>query len=353
MSSVPHPLVFIHGIKGSTLSTPQGGRAWLTWWQALGFASPDLSLPIHWGDDGQQRDDLVAISPLRTVARQDVYASFLKWAETSGRAFYPFAYDWRRDNFETVGKFVEFLSAVSERHDSAKVQVVAHSMGGLISFVALNRRPDLFHSILFAGVPFGHALGFLEDMHVGVPTGLNRRILSPEVLFTCVSPYCFFPWNRFESGLLEQGGDPIQHDWYSSDDWERHKLGIFGSLRPEQITDAMRSHLRNALVRARVFRSMLVCSNEPSFQYPPVAVLAGDAHRTVSMVVRNGPRSVKGWDFHTASREPGDGRILLSKAVPPAGVPCTLHKTRHKHGALLSDITQVSSILNYALQNRS
>jgi len=34
---------------------------------------------------------------LRAVAGQNIYASFLKWAESSGRPFYSFAYDWRRD----------------------------------------------------------------------------------------------------------------------------------------------------------------------------------------------------------------------------------------------------------------
>jgi pimeloyl-ACP methyl ester carboxylesterase len=279
------------------------------------------------------------------VAGQDVYASFLKWGQTYRRPFYPFAYDWRRDNLETTDAFLKFLNIVNERHGAAKVQVVAHSMGGLITFAALNRRPDLFHSVLFAGVPFGHALSFLEDMHAGTSTGMNKRILSARVLFTCASPYCFFPSSRVESGLTEQNGSPISHDWYSTDDWERSKLGIFATPQTEEITDVMRSHLRNALAHARVFRSMLVCQSEPPFQYPPIAVLASDLHPTLSTVVRNGPRAVKGWDFRTGSREPGDGRVLLSNAVPPEGVPYTLHKSRHEHGALLRDTSQVFKIL--------
>jgi pimeloyl-ACP methyl ester carboxylesterase len=261
----------------------------------------------------------------------------------SGRAFYPFAYDWRRGNEETVNKSLEFLDRISAQNSGAKVQVVAHSMGGLVSFVALNRRPDLFHSILFAGVPFGHAISFLEDMHAGTAAGLNKRILNPHVLFTFASLYCFFPWKRYESGLVERTGEPIQHDWYSPDDWERGKLGIFGTLAPEQVTSEMRSHLRNALGHARVFRSMLVYRNE--LQYPPVAVLASDAHSTLSLVVRIGPRAVKGWDFKSGLGEPGDGRVLYSKARPPDGVPYTLHTTRNNHGALLRDTSQVSRIL--------
>ena len=109
------PLVFIHGFKGSTLLEPQGSLRWLTWWQALGFASPDLSLPLHWNGDVQRRDDLVAGAPLRTVARRDIYASFLDRASQSRLPFYPFAYDWRRDNLANTQRFVEFLETISEQ----------------------------------------------------------------------------------------------------------------------------------------------------------------------------------------------------------------------------------------------
>jgi pimeloyl-ACP methyl ester carboxylesterase len=144
MSSNESPLVFIPGIKASMLSRTQDRRLWLTWWQALGFTSADLRLPIIWDSDGQPQDDVVATSPLRTVAGQDIYASFLKWAARSRQPFYSFAYDWRRDNLETVDKFLRFMSETNENHGGQKPQVVAHSMGGLVAFVALNRRPDLF-----------------------------------------------------------------------------------------------------------------------------------------------------------------------------------------------------------------
>ncbi len=273
---------------------PNGNRRWLTCWEAPGFISPDLSLPLHWNGDVQQRDNLVAGAPLRTVCGRDIYASFLDWAEQSRLPFYPFAYDWRRDNLENTQKFVEFLETISEQNGDAKVQVVAHSMGGLISFAALNRRPDLFHSILFAGVPFGHCISFLEDIHAGTAIGLNRRILSPKVLFTFPSRYSFFPLDATHSGLVEPNGNRITHDWYFADDWERHKLGIFSTVEPSQVPEEQRVHFRNALRRAREFRRLLVCKKEESFKYSPIAVLASDTRPTLSTVIRHGPRAVRG-----------------------------------------------------------
>jgi alpha-beta hydrolase superfamily lysophospholipase len=47
-------------------------------------------------------------------------------------------------NSEASLVFEEYLKNVEERHKS-KVQVVAHSMGGLLTYSVLQRRPDLFH----------------------------------------------------------------------------------------------------------------------------------------------------------------------------------------------------------------
>ncbi len=339
------PIVFIHGFKGSILSDSKASVRWITWQQAFGLSSSDLSLPLHWNGKVQQGDELVARVPVRAVAWQDVYAPFLNWAETSDRVFRAFAYDWRRDNLENTAEFIRFLENVSRENGGARIQVVAHSMGGLITFVALNRRPDLFHSVLFAGVRFGQGVSFLEDMHVGTATGLNRRILSPQVLFTFVSIYCLFPWNTLDSGLVEKNGDSISHDWYSADDWERHKLGLFATIEPAAVTGEQRSHLRNALARAREFSSLLVNQEDGSFHYPPIAVLASDAHPTLSRVVKDGPRAAKGWDFQEAPKEPGDGRVIFAGAMPPQGVPYVVYKTARQHGYLLNEVSLVSSIL--------
>ena len=337
------PLVFIHGIKGSVLADAQGSVSWFTVWQALGLTSPALSLPLQWQGDVQQRDGFAATVPLASVAWHDVYASFLKWASASGRAFYPFAYDWRRDNLENTDAFIKFLEKVRPQTGGARVQVVSHSMGGLITFVAVNRRPDLFQSVLFAGVPFGSSISFLEDLHSGTSNGFNSRILSPQVLFTFASPYTLLPFEPKESGLVESNGDRIVHDWYSAEDWGHQKLGIFADSSSNAISTEQWAHLRNALEHARRFRSELIYKE--SVPYPAIAVLAGDANPTLSTVRRNGPRSVKGWDFTSEPMKPGDNRVDFAKAMPPVGVRCSVFKSSRAHDELLNDTRQVESIL--------
>lgn len=334
------PLVFIHGIKGSVLTDARGTVRWMTAWEGLALSSPDLRLPLQWHGDIQDRDGLVATEPLSSVGWHDVYGTFLTWAKTSGRKFYPFAYDWRRDNLENTDAFIQFLEKVRRENGGTRIQVVGHSMGGLITFVALNRRPELFQSVLLAGVPFGGSISFLEDVHAGTSNGFNSSILSPQVFFTFVSPYALFPADPKDSGLVEPNGPPIVHDWYSPDDWARQKLGIFAS---NNVSQEQREHLRKALDRVRRFRSEIVYKD--AFHYPPIAVLASPSAPTVVSAIRNGPHAVKGWDFAGAPKKSGDNRVEFTRAIPPAGVPHQVFKSSRGHEDLLSDTKQVESIL--------
>ncbi len=334
------PLVFIHGIKGSGLADTHGSVHWFTAFQALGLTAPDLRLPLHWSNGVQQRDDLHATAPLDSVAWHDVYAPFLRWAAATRIAFHPFAYDWRRDNFETLDGFIQFLDKVRSQRNGAKIQVVAHSMGGLITLAAIHRRPDLFQSVLFAGVPFGGCISFVEDLHSGTDNGFNSRILGPQVLFTFPSVYTLLPSASTNSELVENNGAAIAHNWYAAEDWERLRLGVFatGTVSPEQ-----RTHLRIVLERAQQFRNELAF--RPSFSYPPIAVLAGDNTPTCATIVHNGRRSVKGWDFASAPRQPGDNRVEFSRATPPPGIRFSVHQSRRLHEDLLNEFSQVESIL--------
>jgi pimeloyl-ACP methyl ester carboxylesterase len=337
------PLVFIPGIKGSVLSDAQNVVHWFTFSQALGLASPELRLPLKWHEQVQERDGLIATKVLSAVGWHGVYAPFLNWAARSGRRFRVFPYDWRRDNLESTDEFLKFLEKVSNENGGDRVQVAAHSMGGLITFVALNRRPELFQSVLFAGVPFGPSINFLEDMHAGTSNGLNKRILNPEVMFTLTSPYSLFPTDPNQSRLVDVSGSRIVHDWFSADDWARQKLGIFANPGAPGVTAEQWQHLRNALNRARQFKSLLVYKD--LVRYPSITVLASDAHPTLWTAVRNGPRAVKGWDFVTAQKPSGDERVDFKGAMPPAGVPHSLVNSLQTHEDLLNDTAQVESIL--------
>lgn len=104
------PLVFIHGLYGSTLVDASSKRKhFLTVGQVLGedcymqvsanqghvgLRCPSLQLPFDWDDDSdtQSRDNLVPGNPIYSVAKSDAYGPFIEWAQEQDRPFYAFAY---------------------------------------------------------------------------------------------------------------------------------------------------------------------------------------------------------------------------------------------------------------------
>jgi len=344
------PIVFIHGIKGSKLVDTSGAVRWLTIGAALGVSNPDLRLPIRWENDVQETDGLRATEPLASVdlipglVGSKIYGPWLRTAESLGRPFYAFAYDWRRDNLENARHLEACVQAVRERHGVAQVQLVAHSMGGLISLVTLNERPDWFSHVLFAGVPFAGGVGFLEDMHVGLPTGRNRTINSPEMLFTCPASYTLYPLGR--SDCIDEDGTPLEIDFFDPEDWVRFRMGILhdpGNATPERL-----AFLAWALGRARTFRSRL---EHRDLVYPPITVLASRNRPTVAQAQRNGPSAVRGWDLQGTPKRPGDGRVCFEHALPPEGFRYDLVESELEHTDILND-ERVPGLLRAGAEGR-
>jgi len=150
------------------------------------------------------------------------------------RPCYTFTYDWRRDPLENAVLYVPlpplswtlapwpsgplaltltltrapsfewFCREIAAKHKS-RVQVVAHSMGGVVTFAAVNRAPELFNSVVLAGVPFGPGFGYLQDLQLGSPTGYNDRVFSPSTLLSFGSSFWTFPLSLEEARRFDTG----------------------------------------------------------------------------------------------------------------------------------------------------
>lgn len=313
MGALLVPLLFIHGIKGAVLTDERGAVRWIDTWQAIGLFAPDLKLPTLW-KGRQEKDTLKPAGILERVFYQDVYGPWLKTAKGLNRPFHPFAYDWRRENAEAVEALEAKLVEIGK-----PVQVVAHSMGGLVTMALLTRRPELFQSVVFAGVPFVGGIGFLPDLHEGVSTGLNSRILSPEVLATFPSVYSLFA--NAPNALV---GETV--DFFDAEEWKRLGLGMFRSGR--KAPDGFDLFLAEALRRARLFRAQIYGKQ---MKYPPIAVICGKAHPTLRQARKRGDD----WDFDSEPKVPGDGRVQRTHCTPPEGIPYELHEVDLEHAHLL------------------
>jgi pimeloyl-ACP methyl ester carboxylesterase len=329
------PLVFAHGITGGRMLDARGRLRWIGARQALGLDRAPLAAPLTWGES-QDTDDLVPDGPLDSVLGVPVYGKFLAWAQKRSKDFRCLAYDWRRDLFESKARLQTLLEAVMQEHGRAP-RVVAHSMGGLVTWLLLRERPELASGVLFAGVPFGAGISFGGNMHGGIKIGLNSKVGNAEAHCSWTAPYAFFP-----------SGDPqvagvSDHDWYDAAAWQQNRLGPF-SLDVDPAP--WRGHLERALVVARRTRDLLDVEHPEPDKLPPIALLSGTGHGAVQVAVQGGASSVRGWDFHSGESIDGDGAVGVPHTVPP-GRPQSLEATTpNSHQKVLDDVDVVGSLFD-------
>jgi hypothetical protein len=124
-------LVFIPGIMGSELLTPEAEKVW-----------PPTPLEVVGGyrrTDKLARNDLVAGGVIRSACI-DVYAPLLDAMSEAGygdkgdRRLLPHPYDWRRDLAALSDELDMALSALVQTHGpDVQLKLVCHSMGGLVA----------------------------------------------------------------------------------------------------------------------------------------------------------------------------------------------------------------------------
>lgn len=386
------PIVFIHGLKGSHLKDGSGNRRYVTASQLFGLSDDKIPLPLHRDEatGAQDSDSLVPDGSIRDIkicccVAQSFYGPFVRhFSQKQGHSlFYEFSYDWRRDLTETSGIFEKYLEDIVKKHFPNRaqaagagrkgVQVVAHSMGCLITFPIVNRRADLFHSCLFAAGAMGPLFAFLPDVSElggkNMMGPFNRTMLTPERWLGWPSLWSFFPLESDREDdrlraqddtaglpwLAEADGAEVPMDFHNLTDWKRLKLGPYhprSGIAKEALTPEAESFLAETLARAKAYRETgMVYKSD--VQYPPIACLravhtdGAGKDPCLRQVRRLSPDGT--FDFGslaTVVHAPGDDVIQKSAALPPRGVPVLkVVDVALEHSQVLSDISAVEGLL--------
>lgn len=140
---------FLPGIMGSTLR-----------FRGVGEFGQSVDEEI-WGSNLKSNIDLLATNPTKMASDNVEAGEILKeinigWGRKTyiykelfdfctaqnglslGEAddFYPFPYDWRKDNRVTANKFADFILSVDPSQES-RIKIIAHSMGGIVARLML------------------------------------------------------------------------------------------------------------------------------------------------------------------------------------------------------------------------
>lgn len=263
-----NPVILIPGLAGSELRDKDTQEK--VWFKTLKPRSEDLRLPIT-ADPARSLDGLVATDALRTIKVAglpvfDVYEGFINamkvrggyheesWETPSADGYhdslYIFAYDWRADNVGNARILVRKVEAlkVKLKRPDLKFDIVAHSMGGIISrYAAMYGDTDLpndsrklqptwagakdFDKLILLGTPNEGSANALSAMVKGYSVG-NVRIDLPFVqdsskfmIFTIPSAYQLLPapgtLKAFDEKL-----EPVNLDIYDPKVWSKYGWNV-------------------------------------------------------------------------------------------------------------------------------
>jgi len=272
------PVIVIPGIMGSKLETPEGVKVWGAF--TRGAVDPDyadgartFALPMADGVPLAELKDEVKATEVLDVLVADIgpltgldFAAYIgildvlnvggfrdKSLGSSGAidygglhyTCYQFPYDWRRDISESAAHLADFVfeaqTAVREARglpatEEVKVDVVAHSMGGLVLRYGAQPLPEdgslpelnwagaqnVQHAMII-GTPNAGSAQALEQLTEGLNLHPLFPYYRPSVLGTIPSIYQLLPRTRHWPVVDERGRNV---DVFRVETWQEHGWGL-------------------------------------------------------------------------------------------------------------------------------
>lgn len=414
------PVVFIHGVMGSKLRNSKTGEVlWPGPYNRILFSDySDLALNIDPATLNPAPDNVEAYAINEAAIGQDFYGKIIRTLAQAGeyhlsmagvppdknrKNYYVFYYDWRHDNVRNAARLADFIDQIRSDYadQQLKVDIVAHSMGGLIArYYIRYGRLDVLNSndfpvnlyggervrrVILLGTP---NLGSVEILNLFI-NGLNLgpvEKIHTETMATMPSLFQLFP-HPLNNWIVTSSGKPLERDLFDVEIWRRFQWSIFdpgvrqriisrfeNDVEAENYLELLEAYFAKHLERARRFVWSLTVPLPEN--HPKLIVFGGTCTLTPARIVveevkgdsliRMYPdeitQPVVGVDYNTLLLEPGDGSVtkasLLGRDVLDPSVPRHMFSffpldhsflMCEKHSSLTGNIYFQDNLLNELL----
>ena len=365
------PVIIVPGILGSRLRDTRTGRElWPGSLLNVLLSARSLALDIDPQTLEPRPDSIEADDLFRGLLGADFYGAIITTLEREGgyvrgtpghlaasgsRRYYLFPYDWRQDNVVTARKLDTFIEQIRRDYGdpALKVDIVAHSMGGLITRYYIQYGvTDVLDSnefpASFAGAAKIRTAILLGTPNLGSVTGLHSLLIGhtvgwqaipTEALATMPSVYELLP-HPVTNWIVDPQGHPLERDLFFVGTWSAYRWSVFDPAVERRVksrfaseaagaasVDVLQRYFAKRIERARRFVWSLTYNEE---QQAPVkmVVFGGDCTLTPARVVlepppaseiggvpsaRLRPQDIRapeaGVDYSRLMLEPGDGEV--------------------------------------------
>jgi len=263
------PVIIIPGMLGSRLvDRATGLEAWPgSTRKLLTSGYRELALQIDPATLEPRDDGLIPGGLFDSAAGRDFYRRIVyalqeiggyrharpgRPATPSAALMYTFTYDWRQDIVTTVRKLDELIEQIRRDYDdpTLRVDVIAHSMGGLIvryyerygtddvldgdAFPVTGAGVQKLRRLALIGTPNQGSVHAVHSFLNGYRVALSR--LPPEGVATMPAMYQFFP-HPLSTWITTTRGEPLKLDIFNVDIWRRFGWSVFNRQVQRRMAD--------------------------------------------------------------------------------------------------------------------
>lgn len=306
-------IIYLHGIMGAHLDTPDG-RSWLNLERLmLGDLAGRLALKPDGVTDAWTGPPATPGPHLKVIYQRAADA----WRD-EGLVVRPFSYDWRRPVEVEAERLAGFIATLRRERPGRKQLLVAHSMGGLVAATWAAAHPDdwrdTIERVALLGSPLGGSFAPFEAILGTYPLFRKLAKLSMRDSLGDLQGMA-----RSLSGLVDMLPDPT----------------LFPDAEPLYTASAWQSPFAPdpaQLDRSRRLKKTLATS--PLLERAVALVSIG--HGTISQLANGKPGPRTG---------PGDGTVPIDSAAPKGVKAFVVEKS---HSNLPRDALAISAVLQLA-----
>ena len=195
----------------------------------------------------------------------DVYGELLdRLSEDKTKQIIPFAYDWRQDLPGTAAKLARLVDNLKSAGVS-HIDLVAHSMGGLVSMYYLGygaqeldsavldwRGASKIDRVVFFGTPFRGVFSTFRNMSRGAVLSGNHTLFPFE---TVASYPATFQLTKYEGAhLTAKGGETLPLALDNPEYWQTQEVGLFKNLnQTPEVREKRKQFMFTQIRRAALF----------------------------------------------------------------------------------------------------
>ncbi len=368
------PVIFVHGVLGSRLKDTKSKED--IWPGAISrlFSHDysDAAYEINPNTLEPKQSNAVPYDIFDGAAGQDFYGKIVHTLSEIGgykltkigqkvnpkqKHYYVFLYDWRQDNVKSAIDLADVIEQIriDYNNPNLKVDIVAHSMGGLITryYIRYGRQDvigdndfdkkvtmygaERIRRVILLGTPNLGSIRSLSLFITGLDIGVNQ--IGTETLASMPSLYQLFP-HALNNWIVTSEGKPLDRDLYDVNIWKSFKWSIFDpkvrqrvldkyddKAKAEQHLATFERYFERNLERARRFAwSLSIATPKPE---PKLIVFGGGCTLTPARIlveevdgeslIRMNPSDVSqpvaGVDYDALLLEPGDGSVTKASLL--------------------------------------